>query len=135
MQKWLYFMCGGKIKNFCWAFLDGHPVKILKILYQDMNQKCKTDRTNHIHFLQDLTQICTQKYNQFLNFPVHTKKASGSYQGDFLTRIDWSLEGYFSFSSEKSDYPATTKIHRKTFRNFKLVLEIPCMQRKGNSLH
>ena len=42
-----------------------------------MNQKCKTDQTNNIYFLQDLTQICTQKYNQkcnqLLNFPVHTK--------------------------------------------------------------
>jgi len=95
-----------------------------------MNQKCKTDQTNHIHFLPDLTQICTQKYyqkcNQLLNFPVLTKIASGSYQGDFLTRIDWALEGYFSFSSKKSDYLATTKMHRKTFRNFNLVLEIPC---------
>ena len=57
--------------------LDGHPVKILKLSYQNMNQKCKTVQTNQIHFLQDLTQICTQKYNQkcnqLLNFPVHTK--------------------------------------------------------------
>ena len=30
----------------------------------DMNQKCKTDQANQIHFLQDLTQICTQKYNE-----------------------------------------------------------------------
>ena len=42
-----------------------------------MNQKCKAAQTNQIHFLQDLTQICTQKYNQkcnqLLNFPLHTK--------------------------------------------------------------
>ena len=75
-QKWL-FVCSGKIKISCRAFLDGHPVKILKLSHQDMNQKCKTDQTNHIYFLQDLTQICTQKYNQkcsqLLNFPVQTK--------------------------------------------------------------
>ena len=71
-ETWL-FVCSGKIKISYWAFLDGHPVKILKLLYQDMNQKCKTAQTNQIHFLQDLTQICTRKYNQLLNFPVHTK--------------------------------------------------------------
>ena len=71
-QKWLS-VCSGKIKISCWAFLDGYPVRILKISYQDMNQKCKTDQTNHIPFLQDLTPICTQKYNQLLNFQVHTK--------------------------------------------------------------
>ena len=42
-----------------------------------MNQKCKTDQTNHIYFLHDLTQMCTQKYNQkcsqLLNFPLQTK--------------------------------------------------------------
>ena len=74
--KWL-FVCSEKIKLSCRAFLDGHPVKILKLSYQDMNQKCKTDQTNHIYFLQDLTQICAQKYNQkcnqVLNFPEHTK--------------------------------------------------------------
>ena len=46
-----------------------------------MNQKCKIDKNCQIDFLQDLTQICTQKYNQkctqkcyhLLNFPAHTK--------------------------------------------------------------
>ena len=46
-QKWLY-VCSGKIKIFCWALLDGHPVKILKLSYQDMNLKCKTYQTYHI---------------------------------------------------------------------------------------
>ena len=39
-----------------------------------MNQKCKNDQTNQIDFLQYLKQICTQKFNQLLNFPVHTQK-------------------------------------------------------------
>ena len=73
-QTWL-FVCGGKNKISCWAFLVGHQVQILKLSYQDMNKKCKAAQTNQIHFLQDLTQICTQKYNQkcnqLLNFPVH----------------------------------------------------------------
>ena len=75
-QKWL-FVCSGTIKISCRAFLDGYPLKILEFSHQDMNQKCKTDQTNNVHFLQDLTQICTQKYNQkcnqLLNFQVHTK--------------------------------------------------------------
>ena len=75
-QTWL-FVCSGKIKIYCWAFLDGHPIMILKLSYQDMNQKCKTAQTNQIHLLQDLTQICSQKYNQkcnqLLNFTLHTK--------------------------------------------------------------
>ena len=90
-QKWLS-VCSGKIKIYCWAFLDGYPVRILKLSYQDMNQKCKTDQTNHIPFLQDLIPICTQKYSQLLNFQVHKKVMSGSYQGDFLTHIDWAYE-------------------------------------------
>jgi len=52
---------------------NDHPVQILKLSYQDMNQKCKAAQTDQIHFLQDLTQICTQKYNQLLNFPLDTK--------------------------------------------------------------
>ena len=75
-QTWL-FVCSGKIKISCWAFLVGHLVQILKLSYQDMNQKCKAAQTNQIHFLQDLTQIrtqkCNQKCNQLLNFPLHTK--------------------------------------------------------------
>ena len=76
IQTWL-FACSRKIKISCWAFLDGHPVKIMKLSHHDMNQKCKTDQTNHIYFLQDLTQMCTQKYNQkcsqLLNFSLQTK--------------------------------------------------------------
>lgn len=71
-QTWL-FVCRGKIKNFCWAFLDGPPVQILKLSHQDKNQKCKAAQANQIHFLEDLTQICTQKCNQLLNFPLHTE--------------------------------------------------------------
>ena len=92
-QKW-HLVCSGKIKIFCRAFLDGHPVKILKLSYQDMNQKCKTDQTNHIHFLQVLTLICTQKYsqkcNQLLNFPVHIKNCVWFISGWILTHIDWA---------------------------------------------
>ena len=89
-QRWL-FVCCGKIKISCTAFLDGHPVKILKLSYQDMNQKCKTDQTSHIHFFQDLTQTCTQKYNQkwnqLLNFPVHIKNYIWFISG-------WLLDAY-----------------------------------------
>ena len=89
-QKWL-FVSSGKIKISCWAFLDGHPVKILKLSYQDMNQKCKTDQTSHIHFLQDLKQTCTQKYNhkcnQLLNFSVHMKNYIWFISG-------WLLDAY-----------------------------------------
>ena len=89
-KTWL-FVCSGKIKIYCWAFLDGHPVKILKLSYQDMNKKCKTAQTNQIHFLQDLTQICTQKCNQkcnqLLNFPVHTKNYVWFISG-------WLLDAY-----------------------------------------
>ena len=77
MNQTLLFVCSRKIKISCWAFLDGHPVKILKLSYQDMTQKCKTAQTNQINFLQDLSQICTQKCNQkcnqLSNFPLHTK--------------------------------------------------------------
>ena len=48
-QKW-HLVCSGKIKNFCRAFLDGHPVKILKLSYQDMNQKCKTNQRQSYSF-------------------------------------------------------------------------------------
>ena len=65
-----FLYVAGKIKICCWAFLDGHPVQILKLSYQNMNQKCKATQTNQIHFPQDLTQICTRKCNQLLNIRV-----------------------------------------------------------------
>ena len=86
------FVCNRKIKISCWAFLDGHPVKIMKLSYPDLNQKRKTDQTNHIHFFpQDLTQICTQKSNQkckqLLNFLEHTNNS-------VWFTLGWLLDAY-----------------------------------------
>ena len=110
-QKWL-FVCSRKIKISCWAFLDGHPGKILKLSNQDMNQKCKTDQTNQIHFPQDLTKNMHQEIQpemQPLNFPVHTKNYVWS---------GWLLDTY-----------------RLGFKRIFLLLHIPFLDEKNLNVH
>ena len=82
-QKWLT----AKFKLSCWPCPDEQLLQFLEPIlsrswsFPIMAWTRNVDQTNMICLLQDLTHIftqkynqkCTQKGNQLLNFPVHTK--------------------------------------------------------------
>ena len=72
-QTWL-FVCSRKFKISSWAFLDGHPVKILKLSYQDMNQNCKNVQTSHFSPSRFDTDMHPEMQPAF-EFPATYKKS------------------------------------------------------------
>ena len=124
-----------------WTFASvsgTYPVKFLKLLYHDQN--CKIDQTNLIYFLQDLTQMCTQQYNQncnqLLNFPVQTK--------NYVWLMSWCLLGMyglaFHFCSVArwvgSDYLALTQFFAQELPKMqsRFILSKNKILRQANSL-